>query len=525
MREFDILQIEAQRIERQAQLDAERTQKEKNLAGQFATPRDLANSIAKYAVGLLAEKSPVFLEPSCGSGAFISAVVRSLDEAQNRLGAGYGVELDPRFASLASELWSDLGLRIISGDFLEIDESSLPKVNLVLANPPYVRHHHLTSDQKQKYREVCMRSVGHAPSGLSGLYVYFLLATDKFLDDNAVSAWLIPTEFLDTNYGKVLRQYLSRDVSLVRIHRFDPEGLQFDDALVTSSVVVFKKSKLDPQHPVVFSEGTDINHPEREVVFAQGLLCDEDRWSRYFRSVPSSDPAAKKAPILGDFFQVRRGIATGNNGYFIASRKDMESQGIDTHELRPVLPPPRRLRGEYIKADIAGWPLLDEQLVLLSSEKSLEELEQSNPELARYFQSADEKTLSSYIVRHRSPWYRVESRPPAPFLLTYMGRANGYRAAFRFILNESNGVATNGYLMVYPRGVLEEALQKGSVSHREVFEALNQLSDEAFIDGGRVYGGGLRKIEPRELMCLEATPIVELLENCGSNLVTTYTSS
>ena len=75
-----------------------------------------------------------------------------------------------------------------------------------------------------------------------------------------------------------------------------------------------------------------------------------------------------------------------------------------------------------IPADEDGWPKLPEQLVMMSSDEPESILVVKNSNLARYFETADEKTRNSYLVRNRSPWYKMEYRELAPFLLTYLAR-------------------------------------------------------------------------------------------------------
>jgi hypothetical protein len=42
---------------------------------------------------------------------------------------------------------------------------------------------------------------------------------------------LIPSEFMDVNYGAAVKRYLLNKVTLLHIHRFDPHDVQFGDAL------------------------------------------------------------------------------------------------------------------------------------------------------------------------------------------------------------------------------------------------------------------------------------------------------
>ena len=53
--------------------------------------------------------------------------------------------------------------------------------------------------------------------------------------DDGLAAWLIPSEFMDVNYGRAIKEYLLNQVTLLRIHRFDPSDVQFNDALVSSA--------------------------------------------------------------------------------------------------------------------------------------------------------------------------------------------------------------------------------------------------------------------------------------------------
>jgi hypothetical protein len=64
------------------------------------------------------------------------------------------------------------------------------------------------------------------------------------------------------------------------------------------------------------------------------------------------------------------------------------------------------------------------------------------------------------------------------------------------------------YLLLYPR----EAVA-GTVRERigDVFEALREIGPEHFFSEGRVYGGGLHKMEPAELMRLPADALGKIL--------------
>jgi len=500
------LEIEGERIERQAVLDAERTATERNASGQFATPYTLADDITKYTLTLHGQEEVDFLEPACGSGAFFSALLRSI--RSERLREAVGIELDPRFAKVAGELWSDHGLKVVEGDFTEIANRSEYRASLLLTNPPYVRHHHLGREQKQVLVAKTAQQLRLKPSGLSGLYVYFMLLSHRLLAPDPVSAWLIPSEFMDVNYGTVLREYLTSYVTLMRIHRFDPVDVQFEDALVTSAVVVFKNASPTPDRRVEFTQGGSVQEPRTRRLVPASQLRPVAKWSSYFRlHAQSSDPNGR---TLEAFFRIRRGIATGANEFFIIPKAAAMELGIRSEHLKPMLPSPRHLPSATIEADANGWPLIAKPMVLLDCALSPARIAEVDPALKTYLSSAGEEVRNRYLVRKRDPWYRQEQRLPAPFLCTYMGRGVDEKRPFRFVHNKSRAVASNLYLMLYPTPLLQCYIDIDPEALSKIHRALLSLTAEDLRNGGRVYGGGLHKIEPKELAALDATVLIEL---------------
>lgn len=89
-----------------------------------------------------------------------------------------------------------------------------------------------------------------------------------------------------------------------------------------------------------------------------------------------------------------------------------------------------------------------------------------------------------------------------------MGRANNGRKPFRFVWNKSKAVASNLYLMLYPREPLRSILAADAGLHTTIFAALQAIDRERFLREGRVYGGGLYKMEPKELGRLSADSLL-----------------
>ena len=67
------------------------------------------------------------------------------------------------------------------------------------------------------------------------------------------------------------------------------------------------------------------------------------------------------------------------------------------------------------------------------------------------------------------------------------------------------------YLLLYPKGPLKTILARNPELEARIYDTLKQTTAEMFLGESRVYGGGLYKLEPKELSRLSAEPILKAL--------------
>lgn len=488
-----IRNLEKQRIEFQNRIDSKNDIEYRRHEGQFSTPFALAKEITEYAIQLIDDNYISFLEPAVGTGAFISAFLDSMEKSSKKITKILGIEKDADFYEAATTLWGNEC--VINNDFFK--EPANASYNLLICNPPYVRHQYMSKEYKQFLKDMSIDEIGYAPSGLAGLYCYFLLHSLKWLTPNAICGWLIPCEFMDVNYGKNIRDFLLKEVTLLHIHKYGSEDSKFDDALVSSCVVWFKNTKPQTDYSIKLTCGGALSSPLYTNNVNSAFMIIEDKWNKFFSECASNNTSTTIR--LGELFDVKRGLATGDNNFFIFTMDKITDNNLSMGYFKPILPSPRYLKTDEIDRDDNGYPDIDQQLFLLDCTLSEDELSNQDPALLDYLKSGEETTAQKYLCKNRKKWYFQERRNIPPLLCSYMGRGSKTGNAFRFILNHSDAIATNSYLLLYPTDYLLSKLQFDKQLIHDIWVSLNSISDDYIRQEGREYGGGLKKIEPKEL--------------------------
>jgi hypothetical protein len=494
-----IEKLEAERLTIQLKLDKEKTSAERNRLGQFATPPMLAHDILTYAKGLLPKNCSVnFLDPALGSGAFYSALKCVFASDQEMIKFAAAFEIDPHYGKPAQDLWESQGLSLTHGDFTKFEPD--PRFNLIICNPPYVRHHHLSGDDKMRLQKRSMDVSGCKLSRLAGLYAHFMLQTHAWMAPGAIAGWLIPSEFMDVNYGREVKRYLLDKVNLLKIHRFSPDDVQFTDALVSSAIVWFRNELPSKNNQTIFSFGGSLLAPHIEKKLSREDLIAENKWTR-FPKYDVREQSTVGTQLLGDLFYVKRGLATGDNKFFVLSEQQVKEQNIPYAVLKPILPSPRYVEGNEILIDSDGLPINVSRLFLLDPQMDEDEIRYTYPTVAAYLDKGKVAGVDNgYLCRGRKRWYDQEQRLPAPIVCTYMGRSDSKNGRpFRFIRNRSLATVANSYLALYPKPALMDLLNKDPSVIDSLWQQLNTISSETLLGEGRVYGGGLHKLEPKEL--------------------------
>lgn len=129
------------------------------------------------------------------------------------------------------------------------------------------------------------------------------------------------------------------EVTLHRIHRFDPNDVQFDDALVSSAVLFLRNTRPAKDHEVEFSFGGTVASPKSSQSLKASDLRQVSKWTGL--PINGSDIRKRSGATLGDLFAIKRGLATGCNEFFVLRSEQIAEWNLPDEFLIPILPSPR----------------------------------------------------------------------------------------------------------------------------------------------------------------------------------------
>lgn len=446
---------------------------ERRPLGQTYTPHPIIEAMLRWASD---HGTPTrVVDPGAGSGRYLLAAGRRFPEAEL-----HGSDVDPLATLMLRANLAAAGLagraRIHLGDYraLALPEAEGP--TLFIGNPPYVRHHQIAPEWKAWLLQTARRHGLHA-SALAGLHVHFFLATAEYGRRGDFGAFITSSEWLDVNYGALVRRLLLDELGGQSLHVLAPEAQPFSDATTTGAITCFRIGDTVPAMKVRRVESvSDLGRLAKGRSVSRQRLTETNRWSVLTRVTPALPEGHVE---LGELCRVHRGTVTGANAVWV--RRDAHPD-LPERVLFPSITRARELFG-------AGARLgsLDALRRVVDLPVDLDVFDAAERrQIDRFLREARARGVpEGYIASNRRAWWSVGLRAAAPILATYMARRPP-----AFVRNDAGARHINIAHGLYPREEMTDAVLDRLADHLRAAVTLAQ---------GRTYAGGLVKFEPREM--------------------------
>lgn len=208
------------------------------------------------------------LDPSCGSGELLKAIAAELDNNSIHY---IGIDTNITAISQANEYLTSIpNTQLFHLDYLELFKqeeqldlfsvpqqqeiqdflaySQLEMIDLIIANPPYVRTQVMGTDQSQELgRRFNLK-------GRVDLYQVFLVAMTQHLKENGFICVITSNRYLTTAGGKDIRQFLNEHYEILEV--IDLGDTKLFNAAVLPAIFIGRKRTKNEQlnnHAVPFT--------------------------------------------------------------------------------------------------------------------------------------------------------------------------------------------------------------------------------------------------------------------------------
>lgn len=464
---------------------------------QFFTPVPVAEFMAHWILKNKNIKS--ILDPAFGLGVF-SRIIRK----RNNKCRITGYEIDPLILDEAMTYFrNDDKTNIFNKDYMVNDWDN--KYDGIICNPPYFKFHDY--ENKTILKEI-EDKLSLKLSGFTNLYTLFLLKAIHQLNINGRAAFIVPSEFLNSDYGKLVKKYLIQNKALRYIIIVNFNSNVFNGALTTASILLFANDNCSEtvnfinidsiqELASINDEISDYPHNTTSLQVPLDILDSNVKWRSYYQ--PINSKKYKNLIPFSKFGKVVRGIATGSNEYFVFNKSKAKQHNIDNKYLLSCIAKSNDVKNSFFtNDDFQTLKSEDKEIYLIN----ILPTNSNDLFIKEYINVGIKDNIhKKHLTSCRNPWYILEKREPAPIWVSVFNR-NG----IRFIRNEAKIRNLTTFHCVY--------LDMFSLPKIDLFFAylLSNISKDIFNDNRREYGNGLKKFEPNDINNSNIVNLYEISE-------------
>lgn len=480
-------------------------QVDKRSLGAYYSPEPYARVLVRWALAGVPGK---VLDPSYGGCSMLRVALEEL----RHLGAPhpaqliFGADIDAATAQWAAHLASE-GVppeNLVEADFLSLSPvADLPLATAVVGNPPYVRHHRLSSALRSQ-AFVASDSAGVHLSARASLWAYFVIHATRFVAPGGRMALLLPGAVLQADYAPAVRNYLEhsfRDVLLVRVR-----DRIFDDAQEeTVALLASGAFASDSPNPCRFADVDGLQDLERfleaQPSIQRPAVNDLDGIAEWkLDALPTTaikllteilaHPLVHSISSIG---KVSLGTVTGANHVFVLTQHDTDRLRVRDLTI-PVVGHSAWLDGPLLTMESLGQRSTGRPNRLLTIPRSYSM--DWRTRLGRHLSTAEAAKVNLRSQCRRDPWWALPTvRIPSAFLPYTMGHPRG------LAINHARAASTNTVHQLTWTTIPDEIQERSWALSS--WSAVGRIFMELY---GRHYGGGVLKLE---LSAAQRLPVIE----------------
>jgi adenine-specific DNA-methyltransferase len=469
-------------------------EKTKKKLGQYYTPDQVAVALTDWAIRSVDDR---ILDPSFGGCAFLKAALSSLVKlgSPRPIEQVFGVDVHDSAWRSIRDLPGAAGNmpNFPLADFFDITPQNFRegRFDAVVGNPPYIRHHSLSTDQVGKAKKATSAG-GYEVPRAADYWVYFVFHSLAFLRSGGRLGLVLPTSFLSAKYASGLRSVISSHFNNTKIVLV--EERLFKDAQ-EGTVLVLADGWNQPKHTTFLAVSTAASVAEMSrtaSVVERPMPLDGNipGWKKVLLSDEANslmERFDRRGDLvqLGSIARIGIGVVTGANDFFVLKPSKASELDIQSRYLTPIIHSSTCLNNLVLAtSDVDRLQRDDVESLLLTPPTQVR-----SQAVARYLRSRMARTArQSSQCKARQPWYVVTNLEPSDALLTYVNGTNA-----RLVLNRARALCTNSVHRVWWKEKLTQQQQR--LIALSSMTTLTAVSAEIC---GRTYGGGVLKLEPSE---------------------------
>lgn len=448
----------------------------RKVAGQFATPKKLADLLVRLTVE---DKEGVIIDPCCGTGTIVNQAYLlkeeyefNQDEILNSIWASDKHSFPIQLSTLTLAKPNNIGkvLNIFRADVIDLESGEnitfkdpnngndivkqLPTIDYVVSNLPFIKsmeirvlNPNITEINNFIQEET---ETTKSLSGKSDIFAYIPFYLHQLLSENGKIGLILSNAWLGTDYGEVFLELIQKfyDIETVVI---SGKGKWFDNADVVTTFLIAKKrnpnTPIDQNRTISFCtlkeciiEIPDIKQlsenilleTENEFVAIKNYSVNEITnfetigipWCGYFSNLNWLIEVSEKLIDCNQFFKFTRGERRGWNPLFYPAA----GHNIESEYIKPVLKNLRGTSGLNCMADAEAF----------CCSRNIDELEQLNHTGAiqwiRSFENQNNETgvpLTQSLHRANMFWYEMKTDNMADFVANVNYDRSLFIATFR----------------------------------------------------------------------------------------------